>query len=711
MKLPIRLTLATAFTVFTVIAVMLVAGFNFYSSRHAILETAKVNILNSIVSAEQGIEGLIGRASLTTETIAHLPKQVFDWRRPDILFASLAVGLSNSPQIYSVYVGFNDGAFVQAVNLVSPDGSRRQVAGMPGKAATAWRIIKAHAEGEPRLENWRFFDVAGTEFEAPENIREKLTAYDPRRRLWFQESQQSGALTLSKAYVFASLKRLGITISKPLYHLPGATVGIDLSLDDLSQLTAQLSPGKNGVVAIVDHEGDVVAYPATEKTIGDTDKEGAAEIVHVTKIDDLRLNKAIAEAKAETLSDFSFSVGDEDFIASIEPIHAGGTAGWQVLSIAAVADFTSQVVTDLQHILFIAAVILVIAVYVVTVMAGWIAKPVLHLATMAEQITRLNFSEIKTLQTPFLEVERLQQSMEHMRGALDMFLRFVPRDVVRELVKPGQAVSVGGTKRQVTLLFTDVEGYTSMAERLTPEQIMAQTAEYFERMSFVVQANRGTIDKFIGDAMMVMWNAPVVDELHVDNACRGTLAAYHISEELNIELAEKGLALMRTRFGLHTAEVLVGNVGARDRMQYTCLGAGVNLASRIEGLNKFYGTQVLASDAVRRKASPSFLFRRVDIVEAKGTSIPVTIYELMGERGETASFPVDDETLKRASTYEQAFDHYLHRDFNDAIEILERLIEEKPDDPVVRLLLGKCRAFVETPPPLGWNGATVLDDK
>jgi adenylate cyclase len=301
--------------------------------------------------------------------------------------------------------------------------------------------------------------------------------------------------------------------------------------------------------------------------------------------------------------------------------------------------------------------------------------------------------------------------MTRMRDALDKFLRFVPRDVVRELVQSGQSAKVGGVKREVTMLFTDVAGFTTMTERMTPEDTMAQMSEYFENLSFGIQANRGTIDKFIGDAIMAFWNAPTEDPDHIINACRGMLTAYHISEDLNKEFIEKGLSPMPTRFGLHCGDVLVGNVGASDRMQYTCLGANVNLAARIEGLNKFYGTQLLVSDTVRRKCTSEFLFRRVDIVEAKGTTLPLTIYELMGERAEDAAFYVGKDTLKRASKYEQAFDFYLHRDFSDALFILGKLDKEQPNDPVVALLTRKCQAFIDNPPPASWNGATVLDEK
>jgi len=301
--------------------------------------------------------------------------------------------------------------------------------------------------------------------------------------------------------------------------------------------------------------------------------------------------------------------------------------------------------------------------------------------------------------------------MERMRSTLETFVRYVPRELVRHLIQSGEQLEVGGVKRDVTLLFTDIEGFTSLTEKMTPEEVMSQTSEYFDRLTFAIQANRGTVDKFIGDAIMVMWNAPSDDEQHVNNACRGTLAALAVSEELNEELEKRGARIMRTRFGLHTGEALVGNMGARDRMQYTCLGPCVNLAARLEGLNKYYGTSILVSDAIRKKASSDFLFRRVDIVEAKGTTIPVTLYELIGERGDFVAFGLSKEEIKHASSYEQAFDFYLHQDFDQAVIVLEKLKAEVPDDKVVQSLLERCQAYMKTPPPSSWNGVTRFDKK
>jgi len=709
-RLPLRVTITTAFAVFTLITVSSVAAVNYFGNQRAIQEAATSGIAASAATAEQEVNLLLGRAFVAADTIAALPKHLLDWQTPEPLLGTLTVSMKTSPEIYGVFVGFPDGAFVQAINLVGPGDIKRTVPGIPDDAVTAWRIILPAMTSNARLESWRYFDKDRNEIQtiADEAIRE--STYDPRVRPWFINAQKESKPVISKTYVFASLRQPGVTVAQPLYNFPEATVGVDLSLSDLGGLTSRLQPRKNGVVAILDEEKRVVGYPDLDKTIQKGSSDTDVRIVTAAGINDLRIQNAITSSPAGNDKHVSFKAGGKDYIGYVNRI-ANRYTDWQVVSVALVEDYTGQLMTNLHRSLMVAAVVMIVAVFGVSAMAGWITLPVVRLRQMADQITNLNLGNIKSFESPFEEIKRLQSSMDRMRSALDTFLRFVPRDVVRELVRSGGSASIGGTRREVTLLFTDIEGFTTLSEKMTPEQIMSQTSDYFEYMSLGIQSNRGTIDKFIGDAIMAMWNAPVEDPFHVDNACRGVLAAYHISNDLNQEFIDKGLSPMRTRFGLHTCEVLVGNVGARDRMQYTCLGSGVNLAARIEGLNKFYGTQVLASDTVRRKASSEFLFRRVDIVEAKGTTLPLTIYELMGERGEDAAFYVGADMLKLASKYEQAFDFYLHRDFADALFILDQLAETYPDDAVVAQLREKCTAFRENPPPPGWNGATVLDKK
>jgi adenylate cyclase len=708
MNLPLRISLTTAFVVFTALVITVIASLNFTQSKGRILEAAKVRMNVSASTAEDEVNRLFNRAFTSSEAIASLPVSVFNLSDFNILEGVLTSSLRNANEIYGAFVGFSDGSFVQAINFIAADGSKHSSLVSPDNAAIGWRIIKPIVGSDDRLETWRFFDLQGVEILDFPN-KQKIAKYDPRVRPWYISALKKGQTNASDAYVFESLRQPGVTVSTPIHTVPGAVVGVDLPLKALAHLTNRIKSGNNGTVAIFKQDGAIIAYPDYSKILKNAEANSNLELSNVESIDDPRLNAAKLIFDRSKESEASFTIGDENYIAFIKDVAQKNDVTWKFMSVAAVSDFTESLFFD--RTLIITALIMGFAVFCVAVLAEWIAAPIVRLRNMADKITEMNLAQEKQFDSPFIEINSLQKSMEQMRSALSVFIRYVPRELVRDQILSGQPVEIGGRRREVTLLFTDIEGFTGLTERMTPEEVMTQTSVYFEQLAFAIQANRGTIDKFIGDAIMAIWNAPTDDPHHVDNACRGTLTAFSLSEDLNKDLVLEGSPPMRTRFGLHTGEALVGNMGARDRMQYTCLGANVNLASRIEGMNKQYGTSILVSDAVRRKASRDFVFRRVDIVEAKGTSLPVTVYELLGERQEGTAFFVGHEVLKSASKYEEAFDFYLHRDFSDAMGILDQLAVESPEDGVVNALREKCRYYLDAPPPASWNGVTAIKEK
>lgn len=180
------------------------------------------------------------------------------------------------------------------------------------------------------------------------------------------------------------------------------------------------------------------------------------------------------------------------------------------------------------------------------------------------------------------------------------------------------------------MLFTDVAGFTHITEKADPERVMVQTSRYLAVLTEVVMAHGGTVDKFVGDAIMAIWNAPADDADHVAHACDAVLACREANRRLNAEFETEGWPAYRTRFGLHVGEALVGTIGSADRMAYTALGATVNLAARLEPLNKEYGTEILVSEAVRSRVADRFEFRPVDKLTPRGFASAIQVYELRG---------------------------------------------------------------------------------
>ena len=230
----------------------------------------------------------------------------------------------------------------------------------------------------------------------------------------------------------------------------------------------------------------------------------------------------------------------------------------------------------------------------------------------------------------FADVETVLAGLERAKTAMRALGKYAPVDLVRRFCADNVEPALGGELRRVTLLFTDIKDFTTFAESLPPERLAALLGRYFEVMTAAVAAEGGTIDKYIGDALMVLWNAPVAVADHAARACRAALACVEASRALCASDEWRGLPVLHTRFGIHTGDVMVGHFGAPERFSYTALGDGVNLAARLEGLNKQYGTTILVSAAVEEAVRGQFELRPVDRVTVKGKTQPVDVFELCG---------------------------------------------------------------------------------
>jgi adenylate cyclase len=306
--------------------------------------------------------------------------------------------------------------------------------------------------------------------------------------------------------------------------------------------------------------------------------------------------------------------------------------------------------------------------------------------------------------TAFRDVADVLDSVEQAKTAMRAMRKYVPVDLVRELYESNREPALGGRLEDLSILFTDVRGFTSLAETLEPDRLARLLGHYFSAMTAGVHDANGTVDKYIGDAVMAIWNAPRPCADHPVAACRAALACVARTRALFASEAWEGLPALVTRFGIHRDRVMVGHFGAPDRLSFTAIGDGVNLAARLEGLNKRYGTTILVSDAIERDARGHFAFRRVDRVAVKGKSIGVLVFELVGERD------ADPARLAAARTYERALDAYLARDFDRALATLGEAAELGDDGPA-RVLAARCEALRRAPPPPGWDGTFAATEK
>jgi adenylate cyclase len=333
-----------------------------------------------------------------------------------------------------------------------------------------------------------------------------------------------------------------------------------------------------------------------------------------------------------------FFVGADDrtYLAAFEKIQTAGDANIRLAVVAPLDEFFSKIISERRRLFIVAMLFVAATVPFVLWIGAILARKLRRLARETDSIQRFELADRPRLHSAIREIDDLARSVSTMRTVVKNFSSFVPKRLVQQLVSSGTAIELGGTRREITVLFTDVEDFTAKTEKADPTDVMVFTSRYFAAMSETIMAHQGTVDKFIGDAVMAIWNAPVDDPNHVLNACAAVLACTRRNAALNKEFEKEGWPPYHTRFGLHVGDAVAGNVGSADRMNYTVLGATINLAARLESLNKNYGTSILVSEALKQRAEPAFAFRSVDRIKPKGFAEAFTIYELRRERSSTS---------------------------------------------------------------------------
>lgn len=551
----------------------------------------------------------------------------------------------------------------------------------------------------------------------PESARD----YDPRKRPFYTTPPEN-EIFWTEPYYFFITKDAGMTACYKWRNPQTGRmqlVAFDLLLMDLSQFTAGLQPSEHGKAFVMLDDGSLLGVPRDERwanpvavreTLRNPDeREGGVTVVDrsakLLTARDLEL-PAVADAadfwrgarKSET-NLFRYISDGEAWWGGFHPFPLGDRMLW-IGVVVPEDDFLTEIRRQRNAILTIAVVALCGAIIMAGIMARRFSRPLETLAEQSARVRELELSSNGPVESNITEVKQLADANEQMMRALDSFARYVPMDVVRELLRRGEVARIGGNTETLSILFTDIEAFTAMAEQTEPEQLTAQMAEYFSAMLVVLADEKATVDKFIGDAIVAFWGAPRPIPDHAQHAVRAVLRGIEALEAINDAWAERGIPGMRTRFGLNCGDAVVGNVGSPERMNYTVLGDAVNLASRLESLNAEYGTQAIGSESMVRAAGEAFVWRRLDRVAVKGKTEAVDIYELLGEAG-----TIPEDSLKASAEYEAALQLYLDGNFGQAAELLEAAARRRPEDAAVTRLLEIVRQYAESP-PAGWDGVT-----
>lgn len=285
------------------------------------------------------------------------------------------------------------------------------------------------------------------------------------------------------------------------------------------------------------------------------------------------------------------------------------------------------------------------------------------------------------------------------------FQHYVAPAIVEQMLSEPGRLKLGGEEYELTVLFSDLEGFSNLSERVTPAELSVHLGGYFKAMLDVLLPQRGTLDKLIGDAIMMYFGCPVPDEQHAFRACRGALLMQERMIHLNARWREQGLPQLRTRIGINTGRAVAGNMGTDTIFNYTILGDCVNLASRLEGVNKEYGTLIIVGQDTWQQVREGFEFRELDWIRVKGKGEPVAIYELAGEAGSLS--PTRKEAFSR---YAAGLAQYRAGQWTLAAAAFASVLQVAPDDGPAKTMVSRCHEYLARP-LAEWDGVHVMNFK
>ncbi|HEY0852866.1 MAG TPA: adenylate/guanylate cyclase domain-containing protein [Bradyrhizobium sp.] len=628
LRIGFRASIVTLF-----VAVMLLVGLTLvylsFSRVSIITRTAASTFIDKVAQlGADRIDSKFRNVRDSLEILAGLPSiqsaEIEDNAR---LYGLMASMLRNNPHIFNIYVGYEDGSFLEMDVIDRAKPAFRASLGVDEDAAFRVVIISRTGTAVSPVTVYlseNLIQIAETKGPA---------TYDPRQRPWYVEAFKDEKTLLTGPYVFYATGQPGYTLRTTLKEGRRGVVAADLLLNRLEQMLGDQRLGNSGLAFLFNESGRIVAHPEMGRLMDEIPERGDA----LPGIDAVKLPGLVqaidAWRKGGAAQQFFTDAAARTYVAAFHGIETAGNADIKLAVIAPLDEFFSKIIEERRG-LFALTLGFVLGMLPFAFWIGsMLARSLRSLARQTDEIQHFELAERPRVASVIHEINELGRSVFAMRTVIRNFSSFVPQPIVRQLIESGRSLQLGGTRREVTVLFTDVADFTAKTEKADPSEVMIYTSRYFAALSETIMQHRGTIDKFIGDAVMAFWNAPDDDPDHVIHACEAVLACLKRNGELNETFRQAGWPAYATRFGLHVGDAVVGNVGSSDRMNYTALGATINLASRLEGLNKNYGTTVLVSAAVKERVGGRFLFRRVDEIKPKGFAEAVQIFELVDDAG------------------------------------------------------------------------------
>lgn len=611
--------------------------------------------------------------------------------------------LKDNPTFSWVSFGWPNGDFV---------GAQRQDENQIRYIVSKWVPAEKKA-----VRNIDYYKVADGELQYEVSRVLENDYYAPQRS-WFRKAVDTKGVIWTDVYVFDTSKKPGLNTAISLERKGtfDGVLSIAIELERISKYLKNISAGKTGVAFIMNDSTELIAFrdPAevtftvVGKDIPRLRRLGEAKNPQLVIASRALETGGIAMDSLKQMRQITYRdpVTGGTFFVSFSPIRH---QNWIVGTVIPEDDYLAAINRNFQvTVITVLVLILLVAIVSVTFSKILLVNPLSKITDQTAYIQNFELEQIHYVPSVIREVDQLSRSVNQMRAGLSSFGKYLPTELVRTLIAQGIEAKLGGTEKQLSIFFIDLVNFAKIAESMPSSDLIPHLSSYLGQMSQVIAAEGGTIDKYIGDAVMAFWGAPAPNRRHAVDACRAAIKCQRELTGLRPQWTREGRPPFFARIGINTGPVVVGNIGSEGKMDYTVIGDSVNVASRLEDLNKLYGTSIMIGHETYEQAKQDVLVRKLDKVVVYGREKGIDVYELLAMRDDVKLV----DSYEWIDRYEAGLAQFQHGNFEPALRLFEQALAlHGGKDPATTLFIKRCNDYMVKSPGAQFSGVTVMRGK
>jgi adenylate cyclase len=545
-------------------------------------------------------------------------------------------------------------------------------------ADARFSILWVDSTVEPNKNIWYYYDKDLNPICYEESIGDE---YDPRHRPWYKGALETKGVYWSDVFTYFPTGDKGISVSEPLFDKEGTIIGVsgvELSFVFLSRFLSMQRVGNTGQAFLLHSDGNELVMQRTPQDVHKAIPHDA-------------LMEAYRQYSTNHQITFQFGSGGIQYLAYVNTVPIITGKHWLIMIIVPNSDFFSSITHMEEMVSSITFGVLILAAILVFYFSKRLSTPIVTLSKEVDKMKHLDLTSEMRVKSNIKEIILMDTSIAALRNGLRSFARYVPSRIVKQLIEKGEEISLGGEKKEITVFFTDIAGFSSFSEANSTDIVMAFLSEYFDALSKIIIKEEGIIDKYIGDSIMAFWGAPLEIPDHAIKACTAALQCQAFLERFNRLRKDKGEPELSTRIAINTGTVIIGNIGTLERMNYTVIGDAVNAAAHLQLTNKIYHSKTIVTEETLKETENRFLVRPLDIVAPTGKKTKIKIYELIAQQLGESNIAAAPEQRELCDLFTRAFDAYHTGKIEEAKGLFSTIQQKFPDDFPTQIYLDKIR--------------------